>query len=95
MKELENVMSQLEKETKKKERGIKLNYVEAKGYLSAQLHELAREGKTVAELMEIGTKLLKEEDVMDGIADMVGNVQIEATFNDGTKLVSIHNPIRK
>lgn len=79
----------------RKEKGLKLNYIEAKGYLAAELHELAREGRTVAELMSLGTKILSKDDVMDGIADMIGNVQIEATFPDGTKLVSVHNPIRK
>ena len=75
-------------------RGLKLNYVEAVAYLSSELLELARDGKSVVELMELGRKLLSEEDVMDGVADMVGEVQVEATFPDGTKLVTGHNPIQ-
>lgn len=79
---------------KRKEKGLKLNYVEAEAYITAELMELAREGKTVRELMELGTALLTKEDVMEGIAEMVPEVQIEATFDDGTKLVTVHNPIR-
>lgn len=75
-------------------RGLKLNYVEAIAYISAELLERAREGKTVRELMELGTTMLTKEDVMDGISEMVDEVQIEATFDDGTKLVTVHNPIR-
>lgn len=75
-------------------RGIKLNYVEAEAYITSELMELAREGKTVRELMTLGTTLLTKEDVMEGIAEMVSEVQIEATFEDGTKLVTVHNPIR-
>lgn len=78
---------------KRKNRGLKLNYPEAIAYISAQLLELARDGKDVAELMYLGTTLLKKEDVMDGVADMVHEVQVEATFPDGTKLVTVHNPI--
>lgn len=79
---------------KRKARGLKLNYMEAVAYISSELLELARDGKDVAELMNLGTKILTEEDVMDGVADMVHEVQIEATFPDGTKLVTVHNPIR-
>ena len=75
-------------------RGLKLNYVEAVAYLSSELLELARDGKSVVELMELGRKLLSEEDVMDGVADRGGEVQVEATFPDGTKLVTVHNPIQ-
>ncbi len=75
-------------------RGLKLNYVESVAYISSELLELARDGKTVAELMQLGTKLLTKEDVMDGVADLVHEVQVEATFPDGTKLVTVHNPIK-
>lgn len=79
---------------KRKARGVKLNYVESIAYISAELLEAARDGKSVAELMHFGTKLLTREDVMEGVAEMVHEVQIEATFPDGTKLVTVHNPIR-
>jgi urease subunit gamma len=72
-------------------RGLKLNYPEALAYISS---ELARDGKTVVELMQLGTKILTRDDVMDGVADMIGEVQVEATFPDGTKLVTVHNPIQ-
>lgn len=78
----------------RKERGLKLNYVEAVAYISSELLERARDGKSVVELMSWGTKLLSKEDVMDGVADMVHEVQVEATFPDGTKLVTVHNPIQ-
>lgn len=77
-----------------KERGVKLNYVEAVAYISSELLELARDGKEVVELMQLGTKMLTKADVMDGVADMVHEVQVEATFPDGTKLVTVHNPIQ-
>ncbi len=78
---------------RRKEKGLKLNYPEAVAYISAAILEGAREGKTVAELMSYGTTLLNADDVMDGIADMIPDVQVEATFPDGTKLVTVHNPI--
>jgi len=78
---------------RRKDRGIKLNYPEAVAYISAAILEGAREGKSVAELMSHGTTLLSREDVMDGIAEMIHDVQVEATFPDGTKLVTVHNPI--
>ena len=78
----------------RKERGVKLNYVEAVAYISSELLELARDGKEVVELMQLGTKMLTKSDVMDGVADMVHEVQVEATFPDGTKLVTVHNPIQ-
>ena len=78
----------------RKERGLKLNYVESEAYICTELMELARDGKTVKDLMEIGTTLLTKEDVMEGIAEMIPEVQIETTFEDGTKLVTVHNPIR-
>tara|TARA_B100000686_G_scaffold347747_1_gene437148 strand:+ start:858 stop:1160 length:303 start_codon:yes stop_codon:yes gene_type:complete len=74
-------------------RGIKLNYPEAVAYISSALLEGAREGKNVAELMDHGTQLLKREEVMEGIPEMIHEVQVEATFPDGTKLVTVHNPI--
>lgn len=76
------------------DRGLKLNYPEAVAYISSELMEMAREGKAVTELMYLGTKLLTEEDVMEGVADMVSEVQVEATFPDGTKMVTVHNPIQ-
>ena len=77
----------------RKEKGLKLNYPEAVAILSSYILESAREGKTVAQLMVDATKVLGEDDVMDGIASMMHMVQIEATFDDGTKLVTVHNPI--
>ena len=76
------------------QKGIKLNYVEATAYISSELMELAREGRTVKELMNLGTTMLTREDVMEGIPEMIEEVQIEATFVDGTKLVTVHNPIQ-
>ena len=78
---------------RRKERGIKLNYPETIALISCAILEGAREGKTVAELMAHGQSLLTRDDVMDGIAEMVHEVQVEATFPDGTKLVTVHNPI--
>ncbi len=77
------------------ERGLKLNYPEAVAYLSSALMEMARDGKEVTELMHLGTKLLTTKDVMEGVADMVSEVQVEATFPDGTKLVTVHHPIQQ
>lgn len=79
---------------RRKEKGLKLNYPEAVAYLSAAILEGAREGRTVAELMSYGTTLLSREDVMAGVPEMVLEVQVEATFPDGTKLVTVHNPIQ-
>ena len=78
---------------RRKERGLKLNHPEAIAFISAAIMEGARDGKTVAELMSYGTTLLSVDDVMDGIAEMIHDVQVEATFPDGTKLVTVHNPI--
>jgi urease subunit gamma len=78
---------------RRKLKGLKLNYPEAVAYISAAILEGAREGKTVAELMEFGRTLLNRDDVMDGIAEMLPDVQVEATFPDGSKLVTVHNPI--
>lgn len=74
-------------------RGLKLNYPEAVAYISMQLMEMARDGKRVTELMERGRTLLTRDDVLEGVPEMVASVQIEATFPDGTKLVTVHNPI--
>ena len=74
-------------------RGVKLNYPEAVAFISAAILEAARDGRSVADLMSFGTTLLKREDVMKGIPEMIPEVQVEATFPDGTKLVTVHNPI--
>lgn len=79
---------------RRKAKGLKLNYPEAIAYISAAILEGAREGKTVAELMSYGTTLLTKNDVMEGISEMIEDVQVEATFPDGTKLVTVHDPIR-
>jgi urease subunit gamma len=79
---------------RRKARGVRLNYPEAMAYISAAILEGARDGRTVAELMSYGTTLLTRADVMEGIAEMIGEVQVEATFPDGTKLVTVHHPIR-
>jgi urease subunit gamma len=75
-------------------RGLKLNYVEAVAILSAEVMEAARDGKSVADTMSFGGQILSREHVMDGVAEMIHEVQVEATFPDGTKLVTIHDPIR-
>ena len=78
---------------RRKARGLKLNYPEAVAYISAALLEGARDGRTVADLMSYGATLLTRADVMEGVAEMIPELQIEATFPDGTKLVTVHNPI--
>jgi urease subunit gamma len=78
---------------RRKDRGVKLNHPEAIAYISAAILEGARDGKSVAELMGYGRTLLTRDDVMSGIADMIHDVQVEATFPDGTKLVTVHDPI--
>ena len=75
-------------------RGLRLNYVEAVAILTAAVLEAARDGKTVAEIMSFGGKILARNQVMDGIPEMIHEVQVEATFPDGTKLVTIHDPIK-
>lgn len=75
------------------QRGLKLNYPEAIALISSDIIEMARDGKSVAELMQAGRKILSENDVMDGVAEMIDEVQVEATFKDGTKLVTVHEPI--
>jgi urease subunit gamma len=78
---------------RRKARGLKLNYPEAVAYISAAILEGARDGRTVAELMQYGTTLLARADVMDGVPEMIPDIQVEATFPDGTKLVTVHQPI--
>jgi urease subunit gamma len=78
---------------RRKVKGLKLNYPEAIALISTEIMEGAREGRTVAELMSSGAEILTRDDVMDGIAEMIPEVQVEATFPDGTKLVTVHNPI--
>ena len=75
-------------------RGLKLNYPEAIAIISYEIMEGARDGRSVSELMSHGTTLLKRDDVMEGVPEMIHEVQVEATFPDGTKLVTVHNPIR-
>ena len=79
---------------RRKNRGLKLNHPEAVAYISAAILEGARDGRTVADLMSYGTTLLSREEVMDGVAEMIHEVQVEATFPYGTKLVTVHDPIR-
>ena len=79
---------------RRKERGLKLNYPEAVALITYEVLEGARDGKTVAELMEYGTTILSREDVMEGIPEMLDDIQVEATFPDGTKLVTVHSPIK-
>ncbi len=74
-------------------RGLKLNYPEAVAVLTAEVMEAARDGKSVAEIMQMGTKILTRAEVMEGVPEMIHEVQVEATFPDGTKLVTIHDPI--
>ena len=78
---------------RRKARGVKLNYPEAQALISAAILEGARDGRTVAELMSLGRTVLTRDDVMDGVAEMIHEVQVEATFPDGTKLVTVHDPI--
>lgn len=78
---------------RRKARGLKLNYPEAMAFISAAILEGARDGMTVAQLMDYGATLLGRDDVMDGIAELIAEVQVEATFPDGTKLVTVHDPI--
>ena len=78
---------------RRRDRGLKLNYPEAVALISAAVLEGARDGRSVSELMSYGTTVLGREDVMEGVAEMIPEVQVEATFPDGTKLVTIHNPI--
>ncbi|MDR1876195.1 MAG: urease subunit gamma [Flavobacteriaceae bacterium] len=95
-KEIEKLLLHLAGElaTKRRARGLKLNYPESIALISSHLLEAARDGRSVAELMQYGASILTRDDVMEGIPEMVHEVQIEATFPDGTKLVTIHDPIR-
>jgi urease subunit gamma len=79
---------------RRKARGLKLNHPEAMAFISAAVLEGARDGKTVAQLMSEGTRVLTRNDVMDGVAEMIPEIQVEATFPDGTKLVTVHHPIQ-
>ncbi|GER67937.1 urease subunit gamma [Weizmannia acidilactici] len=79
---------------RRQKRGLKLNYPEAVAIITYEVLEGARDGKTVAELMQYGATILKREDVMEGVPEMIPDIQVEATFPDGTKLVTVHNPIR-
>ena len=79
---------------RRRARSLKLNYPEAMAILTAEILEWARDGKTVAEIMSLGAAVLAAADVMDGIAEMIHEVQVEATFPDGTKLVTVHDPIQ-
>lgn len=78
---------------RRKARGLKLNYPEAVAFISAAVMEGARDGRTVADLMSYGATLLTREEVMEGVPEMIHDIQVEATFPDGTKLVTVHNPI--
>lgn len=78
---------------RRRARGLKLNYPEAMAIITADIMEGARDGKSVSTLMQAGTKILTREDVMEGVPEMIEEVQVEATFPDGTKLVTVHNPI--
>ena len=79
---------------RRKQRGLKLNYPEAVAILTAEILELARDGKSVAEIMSLGGRILTQDEVMEGVAGMIHEVQAEATFPDGTKLVTLHDPIQ-
>lgn len=79
---------------KRQGRGLKLNYPESIAIITAEIMEMARDGKRVAEIMVAGAQILKRNDVMDGVAEMIHEVQVEATFPDGTKLVTVHDPIQ-
>ncbi|SDN73907.1 urease subunit gamma [Psychrobacillus sp. OK028] len=79
---------------RRKDRGLKLNHPEAVALITYEVMEGARDGKTVAELMEYGASILTQDDVMEGIPSMINDIQVEATFRDGTKLVTVHSPIR-
>jgi urease gamma subunit len=79
---------------RRRQRGLKLNYPEAVALITAELLEEIRNGKTVAELMSLGAQILKADDVMEGVPEMIQEIQVEGTFPDGTKLVTVHQPIR-
>ena len=79
---------------KRKQRGVKLNYPESVALISSELQEAARDGRSVAELMQYGATILSRDDVMEGVPEMIHEIQLEATFPDGSKLVTVHHPIR-
>jgi urease subunit gamma len=79
---------------RRKSRGLKLNYPEAIAILTAEILEAARDGKSVAEIMTFGATILRKDDAMEGVADMIHEVQVEATFPDGTKLITVHDPLQ-
>jgi urease gamma subunit len=79
---------------KRRARGLKLNHPEAVALITSEILEMIRDGKTVAEVMSLGSTILTVEGVMDGVADMIPEIQVEGTFPDGTKLVTVHRPIR-
>jgi urease subunit gamma len=79
---------------RRRDRGVKLNYPEVVALITAEIFEGARDGKSVAELMSYGTTLVSRDEVMEGVAEMIHDIQVEATFPDGTKLVTVHHPVR-
>lgn len=79
---------------RRRDRGLKLNYPETIALITAELLEAARDGKSVAELMSLGTTFVRRDEVMEGVAEMIHDIQVEATFPDGTKLVTVHHPVR-
>jgi urease gamma subunit len=79
---------------KRRARGVKLNHPEAVALITSEILELVRDGRSVAEIMSLGASILHVDDVMEGVPEMIGEIQVEGTFPDGTKLVTIHNPIR-
>ena len=79
---------------RRRARGLKLNHPEAVAFITAEILEMIRDGRTVAEIMSLGANVLPADAVMDGVAEMIGQIQIEGTFPDGTKLVTVHQPIR-
>ncbi|HEY8960797.1 MAG TPA: urease subunit gamma [Luteolibacter sp.] len=79
---------------RRRDRGLKLNYPEVVALITVEIFEGAREGKSVAELMSYGTTLVSRDEVMEGVAEMIHDIQVEATFPDGTKLVTVHHPVR-
>ena len=79
---------------RRRDRGVKLNYPETIALITAEIFEGARDGRSVSELMSYGTTIVKRDDVMEGVPEMIHDIQVEATFPDGTKLVTVHNPVR-
>ncbi|HSJ00901.1 MAG TPA: urease subunit gamma [Verrucomicrobium sp.] len=79
---------------RRRDRGLKLNYPETIALITSEIFEGARDGRSVSELMSFGTTIIKRDEVMEGVAEMIHDIQVEATFPDGTKLVTVHNPVR-